>query len=184
MSNKGITVFNGILSRNSKETVALIKKEVEEGNVDLAYLGVALKKLHKIAETVKEDKEIQYQIEEALKTYQEGTKKTFSLHGAKITIANTGYWDYSQTEDPMLEAMESIALQMKEQIKLRKEELQNKAIALEKRNTPTDGGMSFGVSSFNIDVETIPKLVWEEAIAQISTNPPIKKGKESLRFSL
>lgn len=185
MSNQksGTAVFNGILSRKSKETVSLIAEQIENGEADPAYVGVALKKFAKIYEDIKKHK-VNDTIEDAIKKYQEGNVKTFDLFGAKITVANTGYWDFSMTEDPMLEAMEKIEKDIKEQIKLRKTELQNKAIAWEKRTVPVNGDVAFGVSKFTVDFETIPVLTWEESVGQVDTYPPVKKGKETLRFSL
>lgn len=178
-----IIEINSIISRPSKATVTIIKEAVLAGETDPAYVGVVLKKLHKVAEEVKKDKDVQDIIETATKLYQEGTAKTFNLHGAKITIANTGFWDYSTTQDPLLEKMEEIAKTMKEQIKLRKEQVQAQALAWESKNKPQDI-VEFGLKPFNITWDDMPVLTWDEAGGEVSTNPPVKKGKETLRYSL
>ena len=182
-NEQGIAIIDNLLNRPSKETVALIKQAILRGESDPAYVGVVLKKFAKVADTVKKDKDLQDIIEKETKLHQEGNTKTFTLYGAKVTIANTGFWDYSQTQDPLLEKMEEIAQTMKEQIKLRKEQIQSQALAWESKNTPGNI-VEFGLKPFNVTWDDLPKLTWEEGIGEVETNPPTKKGKETLRYTL
>ena len=142
-----------------------------------------LKKFAKVAETVKKDKELQEIIETQTKVHREGTAKSFSLYGAKITVANTGFWDYTNTQDPLLEKMEEIAVILKEQIKLRKEQVQAQTLAWESKNSPQNI-VEFGLKPFNLTWDELPTLTWEEAAGEVATNPPVKRSKETLRYTL
>lgn len=180
---QGLTIINNILDKPSKDTVALIKIAIENGDANPAYTGIVLKKLAKIAEEVKKDKNVQDIIETDTKKYNDGKGKTFMLHGAKITIANTGFWDYSNTEDPYLEALTTIQDTVKDLIKKRQEELQAKALAWESKNSPKNI-VDFGLKPFNVTWDDFPELTWKEECGEVSTNPPIKRGHETLRYSL
>jgi len=181
--NQGLIIVDSLLNRTTKETVALIKAAVDSGDNDPAYVGVVLKKFAKIAEEVKKDEDLQNTIEIATKLHQTGSTKTFQLYGAKITIADGGFWDYSNTTDPVLERLLEIQTHVKEQIKLRQTELQAKAIAWERKADPANI-IEFGIKPFTVTWEEIPELKWDEAIGSVDTNPPIKRGKEQLRYSL
>lgn len=178
-----VGVFKGVLQNPTKDSITQIVELIKTGEVDPAYVGVGLKKMMKIAEGVKKDEGAWSIIEESTKSHQEGTKKTFNLYGAKITIATRGYWDYSQTEDPVLEAYNEIEKKVKDLKKLREEYIQNESEAWEKRNTPT-GGQTFGIKPFILTFNEIPKLTFEENVGEVSTNPATKRGQEQLRYSL
>lgn len=180
---QGLAIINNILDRPSKATVALIKTAIENGEGDPAYTGIILKKLSKIAEEVKKDKTLQDIIESDTKKYNDGKGKTFTLHGAKITIANTGFWDYSTTEDPYMDELKSIEATVKDLIKKRQEELQAKAQAWETKNSPKNV-VDFGLKPFNVSWDELPELKWNEGYGEIATNPPVKRGHETLRYSL
>lgn len=179
----GIQIFKGILSRPAKETTQQIADLVTNGEANPAYVGVVLKKFAKIFEDFKEKHKDAYNtvVEDTLK-YKEGNKKSFKVFGATVTDSGKSYWDYSQTEDPLLEKLKEIETTIKEQIKGREAELQAKAEAWEKLNTPKDGGINFKISPFVIHVDSLPELIWEEAIADISTNPPLKKINSYLAY--
>ncbi len=180
---KNSIVPSSIMSQPASETVASIKKIVESGDIDAAYVGIALKKFAKLSELVKKDVALQETIEEATLKYQEGNTKTFNVHGAKITVANRSFWDYSSTTDPVLDKLLEIEKDVKEFIKSRKEELQNKATAWEKKNSP-ENIVEFGIKSFSVTWEELPKLSWEEGIGDIETNPPSKRLTPQLRYSV
>jgi len=181
---KTIAPFRNLLNQPSKDTVARIVELLKTGDIDAAYVGVGLKKFAKIAEEVKKDEGAWAIIEEETKKHQEGTKKTFTLYGAKITIATRGYWDYSQTEDPVLEAYIAIEKKVKELKKLREEYIQNESLAWEKRNEPKAGETSFGIKPFTLTWNEIPTLIFEEGVGEVSTNIATKKGQDQLRYSL
>lgn len=180
----GLQIMNSLLTKKAKETKELIKTELINGNANPTYVGVVLKKFAKIAKEVSEDKDLRDIIETDTKNYQEGTAKTFEVFGAKITIANGGFWNYATTEDPFLAKMKDIVAILKEQIKARETELQVKAKAWEARNKPTDGGIDFTVKPFTVTWDELPKLTWEDGAGEVETNPPIKMGKEQLRYSV
>lgn len=179
-----VGVFKGVLQASTKDSAARIIELLKTGEVDPAYVGVGLKKMEKIAELVKEDKGAKEIIEEATRQYQEGTKKTFHAFGAKITIATRGYWDYSQTEDPVLEAYNDIEKQVKELKKLREEYIQNKSEEWEKMNTPKAGALNFGIQPFNLTFDKIPKLEFEDSVGEVQTNPATKRGQDQFRYSV
>jgi hypothetical protein len=180
---QGLAIINNILDKPSKVTVALIKSNIENGMGDPAYTGIVLKKFAKIAEEVKKDKTLQDIIETDTKRYNDDKGKTFMLHGAKITIANTGYTDFSTTEDEYLTRLVDIEAQVKDLIKKRKEELVAKAATWESQNSPKNI-VDFGLKPFNVTWDNLPELTWIEGYGEVSTNPPIKKGHETLRYTL
>lgn len=179
----GIAVVKSVLNNKAKDTKEFIKSEIIKGDANAAYIAVILKKFEKIFKETHEDKELWNIIEEQVKAYRSGDKKTFELFGAKVTIADGGYWDYSQTEDPVLSSLKEIQEAVKVQIKVREEELQAKAKAWESRNTPS-GDQPFKMTPFVVTWDELPTLTWEEAAGETQTNPPVKRGKEQLRFSL
>jgi len=181
--SKELIIVNNLLNRSTKETVALIKEAIESGESDPAYVGVVLKKFAKVQELVKANKNLQSTIDSETRKYQQGNAKTFTLHGAKITVANTGFWDYNQTKDPLLEKLMEIEELVKIQLKLRREELQAKAIAWESKNSPGNI-VKFGLKPFTVAWQQLPELIWEDAEGEVDTSPPIKRGQETLRYSL
>ena len=184
IEEQGLVIVNTLLNKPTKETVALIRKALVEGESDAAYTGIVLKKFAKIAESIKDDKVASEIIFNETKKYQEGTVKTFDLHGARITIATRGYWDYSTTDDPYLEEMLKIVEILKVQIKARQEEIQNKSDAYFARHKNPLNTVEFGVKSFTLTWDDFPVLKWDEGYGEIETMPPTKRGKEGLRYSL
>jgi len=182
-NEQGLSIVDTLLNRSSKETVALIKQAIQEGEANPAYVGVVLKKFAKVAEVVKKDKELIEVIETDTKTYQEGTAKTFSVYGAKVTIASGGFWDYSNTNDPYLTKLQEIEALMKEMIKKRKEEIVAKTVVWNTKNTPQNV-INFGIKAFTLTWDDMPNLTWDEAVGEVTTNPPVKIGKETLRYTL
>ena len=182
-NEKGLVVVDSLLNKPAKDTVALIKEAVENGDVNPTYMGVTLKKMAKIQELVKKDPVLQHIIEQDTLNHQEGTAKTFSAYGAKITVASTGFWDYSKTEDEQLKKLKEIEKTVKETIKLREAHLQSLAANWSIRNSPLSIQES-GLKPFTVNWEHLPELVWEEQFGEVDTNPPTKKGKESLRYTV
>lgn len=189
MENTGIVSFNKLLSNPAVDTAKAIAESIREGNADAVQAGIALKKFNKLyslffdSQYNKEFKDVKDIIETEILRYKEGTAKTFTIYGTKITEANRGYWDYSQTEDPMLSALKDIEEEVKKRIKLREEYLQSKVAEYNLNNSPGNI-MQFGIKPFKITVEELPVFTMEEAFAEITTNPPIKKEISSLRFSV
>lgn len=182
MKEQGTAIVESLVNRTSKETATLIKNAIENGEADPAYVGVVLKKFAKVQEIIKKDT-VQEVIDSETKKYQVGTTKTFPLYGAKVTLANTGYWDYGLTEDPYLEKLQAIEKQMKEMIKARKEQIQSQAAVHDSKNSPLNV-QQFGLKPFTITWDDMPELTWVEGYGESDTNPPVKKGKETLRYTL
>ena len=181
--NKGNLATGQIMGKPAKDTVALIKEAIEQGDVDPSYMGVALKKFAKLAELVKKDTGLQEIIESETLKHQEGTAKTFNLHGAKVTVASTGFWDYSKTADPVLQNLVDIEKDVKAFIKSRQTQLQLLAAEYAIKNKPKDI-MEFGLKPFNVTWDNTPQLIWEDGAGEIATDPPTKHGKETLRYTV
>lgn len=177
-----LTIFRGIMNTKSADLAQVIADRLNEGEIDPAYVGILLKKMAKTSEKLFENSAAKELIFNNTKLYKEKTA-TFNVFGAKIQIANTGYWDFSNTEDPYLEKLKEIQTQVKNLIKDREDELKALAKSWETR-TSGDGfnrGLGIG-SSFVVTFNNLPKLIWEEAVGEINTDPPIKRGRETLKY--
>ena len=181
VKEQGIAIVDSLVSRTSKETVALIKQVIESGESDPAYVGIVLKKFAKVQKLVSEDKALQEVIDNETKKHQQGSIKTFTVYGSKIILANMGYTDFSQTEDLYLERLLEIEAQTKELIKARKEQIVNQAAVWESKNSPLNI-QKFGIKPFVVSWEDLPELTFVEGYGECNTNPPIKKGKEVLKY--
>lgn len=180
---QGIAIFKNVLNNKAQVTANQIESQLLEGNSNPAYVGIVLKKFAKIQEIINKNPAIKELIIEETKKYIEGNGKTAELFGAKITVAAGGYWDYSTTHDPYLEEMEKIHKELDTLIKARKKEIEEKAKIWDKENSPTKI-QKFGLSSFNLMYDRLPRLEWDEGIEVVETNPPTKKGAETLRYSV
>ena len=189
MSNdkkQGLRVFNKIFTAPAKETAQTLIDNIKEGEVDAAYMMVALKKLSKVVENVLTkplDKEAKILLEEGIKAHQEGTAKTFSVYGARVTLADSGGLMYNDTEDPYLEELEKIEKQVKELVKLRKEYHKTKVKEWNAENSVSNI-IEFGVRNYNVSWDKMPKFILEDAYGEVETNPPTKAGKAQLRFTV
>ena len=175
--------MNAIMAKPAKDTVKELIKAVEEGDVNGGYLKIVLKKFEKIGELLSANKDVKDLMDNAIKEYQEGTAKTFYAFGAKVTLANGSFWDYSEVDDPYLKALVEIDEQAKKLIKLRQTELQNKKEAWDTVNTPGEI-VKFGLKPFMVSWDRIPYIEWEEESGEVSTNPPVKKGAEQIRLTV
>jgi hypothetical protein len=183
--NTSLTTSN-IMSRPAKETLAQLKTAVDTGDIDASYLAVIIKKFAKFGDLLSKDKnfkELKETLEEEVLKHQEGTSKTFYAHGAKITAADGGFWNYATTDDPVLKNLLEIEKDVKAFIKQRKETLQIKAAEYNAKNKPGDI-VEFGLKPFIVSWDDLPKLVWEDGWGEIQTNPPTKVGKTQLRFTV
>lgn len=183
-TNKPSVIFRGILGKPAKDTAKQVIDAINEGTVDPLYAAVMLKKFSKIHEEVNKDTRMKAFFQDAVERAIEDVKgKTAEAYGAKITLATKGYWDYSETNDPYLEALENISSRVSELIKKRKEAIQAKADAWHTENDPLSI-QTFGIRPFIIHWDRMPYLEFEEESGESSTNPPVKKGSDHLRFSL
>jgi hypothetical protein len=183
--NNSVIIFNTVLNNKAQITADKIIARIKEGDISPAYLSIVLKKFEKVHELVTKDKDAKELIVNDIRKYLEGTKKTVELFGAKITVADAGYWDYSNTDDEYLKTLEKIHEETKELIKLRKKEIELLAIQYEKTNSPHNiHNLGLGIKSFTLKYDRLPRLEWDETIEVFDTNPPIKKGGEQLRYSL
>ena len=183
-NNTGLQVFSKIFISPAKDTAQIIQERVLNGEADVAQVAIALKKLAKVAEEVTKGntgKEVKELLEQEILKYKEGTKKTFDVLGSKVQEANKTFWDFSSTEDPYLERLQEIKNQADELIKLRETELKNKAESWNSTNKVSNIA-EFGIQPFNVVVEKMPKLIFEEAYAEIPTNPPAKIVGTQLKF--
>lgn len=177
---QGIAVFKSVLDNKSTVTSKQIINQLKEGNANPAYVIYILKKFAKIQEDVWKDKDVKELAIEEVKKYLEGNVKTAELFGADITVTSGNYWDYTHVNDPYLQELERIETEIKERIKARKEEIQAKATTFHNRR-PEDI-ISIG-NDFEMYVEEMPNLTFEKIQEIYVINPPVQRGKESLRFS-
>lgn len=177
-------ILNEVITNKATVTVDKIVTALKNGETDPVYIGVMLKKFAKVQEELYKNREARDIIESETKKFRPEKGKTFEIYGAKITIADGGFWDYSNTEDPLLEKLLEIETEVKEQIKLRKKELETKSEAWQKRNSSSNDLVNFKITPFTVTFDSLPSLEWEEAVGEIETNPPTKKGAEQLRYSV
>ncbi|MAT89634.1 MAG: hypothetical protein CMC35_02985 [Flavobacteriaceae bacterium] len=182
--DQGIAVFRAVLSNKSGVTAKQIIKELKEGNANPAYVGTILKKFAKIQETVFKDDDVKDLMVAEVSKYFEKNKKTAELYGAKITVAGGTYMDYSEVDDPYLKGLEAIEAEVKELISARKDELKAKFKTWQALNKDPRHVMEHGLSAFEVTYERLPRLEWDEGIEVIYTNPPVERGKETLRFTV
>jgi len=183
-TNKPSIIFKGILGKPAKDTAKQVIEAIDEGKVDPLYAGVMLKKFSKIHEEVNKNSRAKGFIQDAVERAIEDSKsKTAEAYGAKITLATRGFWDYEDTDDPYLEALENIYNRVGELIKARKKEVEAKANAWTKENDPMSV-KTFGIRPFVLHWDRIPYLEFEEESGEVSTNPPVKKGSDHLRYTL
>lgn len=186
-TNRGnsMVVFNAILDNKATVTADKIIEKIKNGEIAPAYMGVVTKKFEKIHELINKNKEAKELIAQDVKKWLEGNKKTVELYGAKITVANSGYWDYSTTNDPYLDSLKDIEKELKDLIKNREKEIQLKAEVWHKENNPHNiHNLGLGIRAFNLQYDRLPRLEWDEGIEVVETNPPVKISREQLRFSL
>ena len=132
---QGIAVFKSVLDNKASVTAEQVIKQLKEGEADPVYVSIVLKKFAKIQEEVFKDKDIKDMTIAEVSKFFEKNKKTAELYGAKITVASGGYWDYSTTNDPYLDALKDIQKEVKELIKARETEIQAKAEIWHKQNS-------------------------------------------------
>lgn len=189
LTNTGFDTLPKILTTPAKTIVEGIAHAVREGVAVPSETFVALKKFNKIYNLIfdsksnKDFKDIKELLEEEVLKFKEGNAKTFTIHGAKITEANRGYWDYSQTNDPYLQALKQIEKDIKELVKVRETYLQNKLAEYNLQNNPLNIS-KFGLQDFTISWENLPQLTFEEGYGETATQPPTKRNTSSLRVSL
>ena len=188
MENTGLTTLSKLLTTPAKDIATGIAIAVREGEAVPSETFVALKKFNKIYNLIfdsksnKDFKDVKETLEEEVLKFKEDGK-TFTIHGAKITEASRGYWDYSQTNDPCLKQLKDCAERIKEAVKLREDYLQNQAAAWENQNDPLSI-QKFGLKSYNISWDSLPVLTFEEGYGEVTTQPPTKRSTTSLRVSL
>jgi len=182
IKQKGLAALKGVFDNKAAVTANQITTILKNGEADPVYVAVVLKKFAKIQELINKDNDVKELILEEIKKHMDKGGKTAKLFGASITAANTGYWDYSSTDDPYLNSMEEIKKELEILIKARKEEIEAKAKVF--HNRKVEDVIAFGVGEFNLSYDRLPRLEWDEGIEVISTNPPVQKGHETLRFSV
>lgn len=185
-TNANALVVDSVMNKPAKETLSTIRDLIDTGDVDVSYVAVVLKKYAKFSELLSKDKEfkaMKTELEDAIVAHQPGTTKTFHVHGAKVTLAEGGFWDYSTTEDPVLQSLTDIAKDVKALIASRQKYLQQLAADYNLKNKPLSV-QEFGIKPFNVTWDDIPKLIWEDGAGEMQTNPPVKIGKTQVRMSV
>lgn len=119
----GLTLFNsmGVTRQSIGETVAIIIKAVDDGDVNPLEARIRLKAIEEVVKTASSSI-ARYVRDEAEK---HGTR-SFDYMGAKVELAETGVdYNYDVCGDPEWEALQSNMKQLKADIKAREEFLKS-----------------------------------------------------------
>lgn len=154
--------------------VDMIKYNIKEGHTDTIEMMLSLKKLEKISEEVKEDKEIKEIFLENTKKVLDGGKSV-DMYGAKITVrAVHTYYDFSECGDSVLDAMYKIKKDLDEMIKQRETEI--------KAMFPSNPS-KLGIPKRTIIQAGVPSLEISEDEFEENICAPIKKQKDGVVIS-
>lgn len=148
-----------------------IKYNIKEGHTDTIEMMLSLKKLEKISDLVKEDKEIkEIFLENTMKRLDGG--KSVDMYGANISVrAVHTFYDFSECGDSVLNAMYKIQADLKEMIKQRETEI--------KAMFPSNPS-KLGIPTRNIIQSGVPELTISDDEFEEVITPPIKKQKDGV----
>lgn len=174
--NKGLKLLSMANSMSVSDITATIVDGIIDGSINAPLIGVVLKKFAKLQEEVNSNEEAKKIIFNETSKFQEGSKKTIALYGAKITIGATRtWWEYQECGDILWNQLDSIEKEIKLWKKQREEELQA---------TVPKVTQMFGMPTKSMVIEQLPKLVWEESGEVITITPPVKKSTDGLKYSV
>lgn len=165
------------------------KVNIVNGIVDAAQAGTALKKLAKFSEELLKDPMVKMCIMDATEKYFQGNAKKVTVFGADITKAAvyTSY-DWKTAGHPVWNALDEIEKTIKackseieEELKLMAKSAESNKSIHQSRAEQLDLGISPTGKSINI--EGIPKLVWEPSGEVVTIEPPQKIQQFGLKYS-
>lgn len=151
-----------------KDTVATIKDNLLDGNLDGVKVGIVLKKLAKISDELLKDPEVKDAI------YKDSVKYLGeTILGGKISESATSTWyDFSICEHPELNQLYEIQTAVKERIKQLEEELK---LLIPKDQKIKTGVFGVQATKKPIVVEYYYNLSQEPSGEIIECDPPIKR---------
>lgn len=160
-----------------------IRDAILEGKVDEAKAGIILKKYAKVAEVLLKDEQVKSAIMAKTETYLNG-QKSATFFGATVTKMATYTWyDFSNSNHPVLDALYEIQKEVKAHIESIEEEL--KLIIKKEDNKIIDrNSLEIPASpSKNILIESMPKLVWEDDGSTQEVKAPEKRQTIGLKYT-
>lgn len=175
MENTQIANIEKVLnlaSIDDKQIVDNIKFNIKEGLVNPLQCMIALKRLEKIAENTKDDKEIKEIFKDSVTKALDGGKSV-DMFGANLRIQATGtYYDFVPCKDSVLKELMTIQKQVDEAIKKRKEDI--------KQLLPPDDNKTLGIRSKKIIQEGLPSFTWTDDEFEETIYPAVKQGGSSV----
>jgi len=176
--DKGLAIFDLNKPVNLKETVALIKQNIIDGDIDECKAGIILKKMAKISEEVLKDSEVKEAIrEDTLRNLENG--KPTRIFGATVSHAPTyTFFKFDDCNDIYWDELDSIERSVKALKKERETFL--KTLIPTKSNLVPMGILKTGKTEI---IEQLPKLIWEECGEIVELVPPIKGQKMGIKYS-
>ena len=161
---KGMEMIPALAQLDHIEFAKNIITSVKEGVTDPLQLLIFLKRIEKIQETFKEDKEVKEIIkDEAGKHAMDGVK--FKYMGADMQVTSTyTRYDCSVCGDPVWDALNAISKDVAQQLKDRE--------AMLKASFPKNPGLGF--TSPTIVVDKIPYLEYGDCGEEFKLNQPQK----------
>lgn len=172
--NKGLATIPVLAQLNNVEFANQLKANIKDGKVEPIMVLIFLKRMEAIQKSLKEDKEVQEIIvNEATLHIEEG--KSFDYMGAKLTLGATyTAYDFSDCNDPLWTALNSISEEVKEALKQREAFL--KAAFPEK--------MTLGFTAPSVIIDKIPYLELGDCGEEYKLNKPVKRQTTGLKVTL
>lgn len=175
MENTNLPIVKQLAQLDHVSFSNQVKEYIKEGKGDPLEVHLFLKRIEKVQEELKDDKEIKEIIlKEADKHTQEG--KTFEYLGAKITATSvhTSY-DFSTCGDILWDNLNELFNQVKEMKESREKML--------KAAFPDSKTTKFGFTAPLVIVEHTYSLVQNDCGEEVRLNAPLKRQVPGLRVS-
>jgi hypothetical protein len=170
--NQGLKKFIGVYNVNHVDVANNLSTAIKDGIVDPIEVHLALKKMEKVQEEFKKDKETQELIVEAVQKHLSGNAKSVTMHNAQMSIAATYTWyDYSECNDIYYQQLQKIKTEIDELIKQREAYLK----------TLIPATSSLKLFKHTEVIEQLPTIEWVDCGEEVSINYPIKYQKTGVK---
>ena len=174
--NKSLKLLSMASTLKVKDMAESIKTKIKEGEVNPTTLGVILKKFAKLHEEVTKDKDVKDILLQDAGNHLSGSKKSFELYGAKITVgAVHTFYKFDECNHPVWNELDSI----EKQVKLMKKSIEEKL-----KTTIPDEKQMFEMPANTEVIDNIPRLIWEDSGEIVTTTPPVKVQTQGLKYSI
>lgn len=172
--NKGIALASNLAQMNHVAFANDLITNIKEGNVDPLLVHIFLKRIEKIQEILKDNKEVkEIIINEGVKHALEG--KPFTYTGAKISVAAVyTTYDFSSCNDPLWNCLNEEFVKLSEMKKEREAFL--KAAFPEKVN-------KFGFTAPRVIIDKLYYLEQADCGEEVVLNAPIKRQQTGLKVT-